>query len=77
MDSVREAHDDVVIGWGGGLVNDVTTIIWMVVAVVWRGLLRFVGGDNRRKDRLTTFVNASIVGGRDNELRNDAVVVLI
>ncbi|KAK4149395.1 hypothetical protein C8A00DRAFT_18901 [Chaetomidium leptoderma] len=69
LDAVRQAHDDVQIGWGGW-----DAIAWMVVLVLWakvKGV--FVG----LQERTSTFVNASVVGGRDNELRNEPVVVEI
>jgi hypothetical protein len=77
LDGVRQAHDDVQIGWGGW-----ECVAWMVLLIVWervrrvgRALVR--GGEiaTRREERVTTFVNASVVGGRGNEVKNGAVVV--
>lgn len=84
MDGLRQAHDDVVIGWGGW-----ECVAWMVVLVVWERVRRvgraLVGGcggwcgiaTTRRGEGVTTFVNASVVGGRGNEVRNGAVVIEI
>jgi hypothetical protein len=68
LDTVRQAHDDVQIGWGewGAVVRMAVLVLWAKV----KGL--FVGGN---KGRTTTFVNASVVGGRNNELRNEPIVV--
>ncbi|KAK4040765.1 hypothetical protein C8A01DRAFT_45967 [Parachaetomium inaequale] len=76
LDGVRQAHDDVQVGWGGwGAVG------WMVVLVVWarvRVVFNVIRGEERGRGRTpTTFVNASVVGGRGNEVRNGAVVVEI
>ncbi|KAH6855424.1 Metallo-dependent phosphatase-like protein [Chaetomium sp. MPI-CAGE-AT-0009] len=78
LDGVRRAHDDVQIGWGGW-----DYVAWMAVLVVWervkRGLFTLFGFGRRleERERTTTFVNASVVGGRGNEVRNGAVVVEI
>jgi 3',5'-cyclic AMP phosphodiesterase CpdA len=69
LDSVRQAHDLVQIGWGGW-----DTVAWMATSVLWakvKGL--FV----KESERTTTFVNASVVGGRGNELVNRPIVVEI
>ncbi|KAH6628848.1 Metallo-dependent phosphatase-like protein [Chaetomium tenue] len=70
LDGVRQAHDDVQIGWGGW-----GCVAWMVVLVVW-GWVKGVAWVGRGL-RVTTFVNASVVGGRGNEVRNGAIVVEI
>lgn len=69
LDAVRQAHDDVQIGWGGW-----GTVAWMAALVLWAKVKRvFV----RPRERATIFVNASAVGGRGNELRNEPIVVEI
>ncbi|KAK4212684.1 phosphoesterase [Rhypophila decipiens] len=73
LDRVRQAHDDVMIGWGG-----IRTIVLMLFFGIWerlRGHISF--GKKRDRGRVTTFVNASIVAGMDNHLQNEPIVVEI
>lgn len=75
LDRVRQAHDDVRIGWGG-----IRTILLMVFFMFWERLLRVYAGKihgKRGRDRATTFVNAAMVGGRYNQYKNEATVVEI
>lgn len=70
LDAVRQAHDGVLIGWDGW-----ETIVWMLVLMLWTRLNGAVFG--RLDQRASTFVNASAVGVRNNELRNEPIVVEI
>lgn len=73
LDRVRQAHDDVMIGWGG-----MRTILLIVFFMIWERVREWMGlGRGAERDRVTTFVNASIVGGIDNELKNQPIVVEI
>ncbi|KAM7211400.1 hypothetical protein V8F06_013224 [Rhypophila decipiens] len=73
LDRVRQAHDDVMIGWGG-----IRTIVLMLFFGVWERLRRLISlGKKRDRDRVTTFVNASIVARMDNHLQNEPIVVEI
>jgi predicted phosphodiesterase len=69
LDAARSAYDEVLIGWGGW-----ETVARMAVLVLWAKLKAFLG-QGRLKEKITTFVNAAVVGGPDNELRNPPVVV--
>ncbi|CAK7211112.1 hypothetical protein SCUCBS95973_001020 [Sporothrix curviconia] len=72
VDAVRWQHDMVAIGWAGW-----AGVAWMCLLVVWRRMaalpLRVFGGG--RQEKWTTFVNAAVVGGPDNEIRNTPIVV--
>ncbi|KAK0744884.1 Metallo-dependent phosphatase-like protein [Apiosordaria backusii] len=70
LNKVRETHDDIMIGWGGW-----GALAWMGVLVGWTKLKRAFGFGADDARRVTTFVNASGVGGRGNELTNEAIVV--
>ncbi|KAK0659133.1 Metallo-dependent phosphatase-like protein [Cercophora samala] len=70
LDKVREAHDDILIGWGGW-----ATLAWMAALVGWTRVKRAFGIGKTDAGRVTTFVNASAVGGRGNELTNEVVVI--
>ncbi|KAM7203441.1 Metallo-dependent phosphatase-like protein [Naviculisporaceae sp. PSN 640] len=73
LDRVRQAHDDVMIGWGG-----IRTILLIVFFMIWERVRERIGfGTGVDRDRVTTFVNASVVGGVDNELKNQPIVVEI
>lgn len=75
VDAVRGLYEGVMVDWEGveclgrlGLMG--VRVLWGRVVALFRGRERMVG-----KERVTTFVNASVVGGRGNELRNEPVVV--
>ncbi|KAL2137827.1 hypothetical protein VTI28DRAFT_8166 [Corynascus sepedonium] len=75
-DAVRQAHDDVLIGWGGW--GRAASMPFLVLWARVKGMLGGLFGRNEEKGKgLTTFVNASVVGGRKNELMNEPVVVEI
>ena len=69
LDDMRWAHDRVVMGWAGW-----GALVWMGMLLVW-GYVRTVCGVGlgvgRSGLRRTTFVNASVVAGRGNELGNE------
>lgn len=68
LSGVQRAYQEVMIGWGGW-----GTLMWMAMAVAWARVKHvFRGVDD---EGATTFVNASIVGGPQNELRNAPIVV--
>lgn len=69
LDAARSAYDAVLIGWGGW-----ETLARMAVLVLWAKLKAFSGW-GRQKEKTTAFVNAAVVGGPGNELRNPPVVV--
>ncbi|KAG6368798.1 hypothetical protein INS49_003012 [Diaporthe citri] len=69
LNATRAAYDQVLIGWGGW-----ETVLRMAILVLWakvEGLFE----RGRPKDKSTAFVNAAVVGGANNELRNPPVVV--
>lgn len=70
LDRVREAYDDIRIGWGGW-----GTLAWMAVLVGWNKAKRVIGFGKSDAIKATTFVNASVVGGRQNKLTNDVIVI--
>ena len=79
LDAVQRAYEDVMTGWAGW-----EGVVWMGVMCTWVRLqgwfgrvLRLLGlglKGKQRGEKVTTFVNAAVVGGRDNELRNQAMV---
>lgn len=71
LDGMQRAYEDVVIGWG-----DWGTVGWMVARVLWARLAWLSRGLRARvgENETTTFINASVVGGSDNRLVNEAVV---
>ncbi|KAK3902394.1 hypothetical protein C8A05DRAFT_44184 [Staphylotrichum tortipilum] len=71
LDGVRQAHDEVVMGWEGW-----GAVVWMAGMVVWGRVKKVVWGEDGGEG-VTTFVNASVVGGRGNELVNQAAVIEI
>ncbi|KAG8165489.1 hypothetical protein KVR01_004041 [Diaporthe batatas] len=71
LDAIRSAYDEIIIGWGGW-----ETVARMAALVLW-AKLKEVLGRGRRGEKTTAFVNAAVVGGRNNELRNPPVVVEI
>ncbi|OAA59868.1 phosphoesterase [Niveomyces insectorum RCEF 264] len=73
LDGVQTTYDDVLTGWAGW-----GRIGWMAVLVIWarltRGLFRTSGNEG---GKATTFVNAAVVGGPHNELKNEPIVVAL
>lgn len=72
LDGVQKAYGDVMIGWSGW-----GTLAWMAISVAWGRVSSMLNQCVQRDDRLTTFVNAAVVAGRENELRNPPIVVEI
>ncbi|KAK3938003.1 Metallo-dependent phosphatase-like protein [Diplogelasinospora grovesii] len=72
LDGVQRAYEEVMTGWGGW-----TTVGWMAVLVLWGRLKWLFGklGIAGKERAATTFVNASVVSGRKNELCNEPIVV--
>lgn len=66
LDGAREAYDQILIGWGGW-----ATVLRMGFLVLWAKVEDIFG----RRQKSTAFVNAAVVGGPSNELRNPPVVV--
>lgn len=72
VDGVRSGYEEVLGNCGGwGMV------LLMIVHVFWARALSVLFGREGmlRRERATAFVNASIVGGGGNEMRNQPVVV--
>ncbi|KAK4177087.1 Metallo-dependent phosphatase-like protein [Triangularia setosa] len=70
LDRIREAHDDIMIGWGGW-----GKVVWMVVLVGWTRCKQALGLGRGNASKVTTLVNASVVGGSRNGLKNEVIVV--
>lgn len=71
IDSMQRAYEDVMVGWGGW-----ETVVWMMARMIWEGLRWLFGGFRTREEKMTTtFINAAVVGGADNQLVNEAVVL--
>lgn len=69
LNAARAAYDQVLIGWGGW-----ETVLRMAILVLWAKVPGpFCRG--RPKEKSTAFVNAAVVVGPNNELRNPPVVV--
>jgi Icc-related predicted phosphoesterase len=74
LDTSRELHDEITNQWGG-----YWTLARLAAAVIFAKLRVLVMGMDKVRDaeRMTTFVNASVVGGPQNELMNEPTVVYI
>ncbi|KAK1771986.1 phosphoesterase [Phialemonium atrogriseum] len=68
LDGVQRGYEEVVTGWAGW-----GTVVWMAVLMVGAVVRWLVCGMG--EVGVTTFVNASFVGGRENEPRNAPIVV--
>ncbi|OAQ96718.1 hypothetical protein LLEC1_06356 [Akanthomyces lecanii] len=68
FDGAQEAYEEILTGWAawGGVLR-------LAMAVVWARLAHLLR--RPRSDQLTILVNAAVVGGPNNELRNDPIVV--
>ena len=66
LDRVQEVYERVLNSWAGWI-----EVCWMAVLVAWGAIF----GRNTTGRNATVFVNASIVGGRENDVVNEAVVV--
>jgi hypothetical protein len=72
LDPVRRAYEDILnnrAGWG--------TLIWLATGVLLARLSSCFGSREKMitAARVTTFVNAAVVGGTKNELQNQSVIV--
>lgn len=73
LDGMQRAYEEVMTGWGGW-----ATVGWMMSLMLWERLAWLCRGFRAREERLTTtFVNAAVVGGRDNSLVKKPVVFQI
>ncbi|KAI0475722.1 Metallo-dependent phosphatase-like protein [Xylariaceae sp. FL0804] len=70
LDDVQRGYEDVMTGWAGW-----GGIAWMLVLVLWARLKRIIRGPGINGGKATIFVNAAVVGGPRNELRNEPIVV--
>ncbi|KAK1768948.1 Metallo-dependent phosphatase-like protein [Phialemonium atrogriseum] len=70
LDGAQRAYEEVMTGWAGW-----GTVTWLAALVVWAKLKWLLRGMVRGKERVTTFANASVVGGPNNELRNKPIVI--
>ncbi|KAL2024333.1 hypothetical protein VTK56DRAFT_8815 [Thermocarpiscus australiensis] len=72
LDAVQRGYERVEYGWSGW-----GTVAWMVAHVLWGKVKWFLHllKLKSRKEKVTTFVNAAVVGGRTNELRNPPILV--
>lgn len=70
LDLMQAAYERVMVGWAGW-----ATVMGMAALAVLARIQRFFGLACSAVERKTIFVNASLVGGLTNELRNPAVVV--
>lgn len=70
LDGVQRAYEDVIVGWGGW-----GTLAWMVSMMAWKRLWWVIRGFRSIQGKPTTFVNAAVVGGPNNELVNAPVVI--
>ncbi|KAK7988235.1 hypothetical protein PG989_008550 [Apiospora arundinis] len=73
LDGVQRAYEEVMTGWAGwGM------LAWMAISVAWGKAgyhLRNLMSRSERKVTVTTFVNAAVVAGPQNELHNPPIVV--
>lgn len=68
FDTAQEAYEEILTGWAGwgGVLRLAMAVVWARVASVFK---------RPRSDDFTILVNAAVVGGPNNELCNDAIVV--
>ncbi|OAA69289.1 phosphoesterase [Akanthomyces lecanii RCEF 1005] len=68
FDGAQQAYEEILTGWAawGG-------VLWLAMAVVWARLAHLFR--RPRSDEFTILVNAAVVGGPGNQLRNDPIVV--
>ena len=72
LDGVRRSYEEIVGDWAGS-----GALLWMGVRVLGARVRCWVVGREKmvRSQMVTTFVNAAVVGGSKNELRNEPIVV--
>ncbi|KAH7153407.1 Metallo-dependent phosphatase-like protein [Dactylonectria macrodidyma] len=69
LDGVQRAYEEVMTGWGGW-----DAVVWMAILVLWAQLMGWILPFNFGKQS-TTLVNAAVVSGPKNDLKNDPIVV--
>ncbi|KAK8088544.1 hypothetical protein PG997_003505 [Apiospora hydei] len=71
LDGVQRAYGKVMTGWAGwGM------LAWMAISVACCRIASYLSKFlPRREQKITTFVNAAVVAGQQNELRNPPIVV--
>jgi hypothetical protein len=70
LDGVQRAYEELMTGrgsWG--------TLTWMELWLLWAKVKLLFRGVRAGREKVTTFVNAAVVGGPKNELRNAPIVV--
>ncbi len=72
LDGVQRAYSEIMTGWSGW-----GALAWMAILAAWGRLVSILGGNLWRDSKVTTFVNAAVVAGPQNELRNPPIVVEI
>ncbi|KPM37952.1 hypothetical protein AK830_g8599 [Neonectria ditissima] len=72
LDGVQRGYEEVMTGWAGW-----ERLCWMAILVLWAKLKWLLRISDAGQEKGTTFVNAALVGGPSNELRNDPVAVNI
>jgi 3',5'-cyclic AMP phosphodiesterase CpdA len=76
LDAVRRDYENIMGNWAGW-----GSLCRMAVAVLWARLVAPLLGDqwmiSSKRTRVTTFVNAAVVGGSKNELQNMPIEVQI
>ena len=74
LDEARRYHDDILNQWGS-----YWTLLQLAILVLFARLRIWLFGLDTllEKERVTTMVNASIVGGPENKLANVAVVFFL
>lgn len=70
LDKVQRAYEEIMTDWAGW-----ETVIWMGALVSWAKFQRLLLPSSFVKKKATTFVNASVVGGSRNELKNEPIIV--
>lgn len=70
LDGVQRGYEEIMAGWAGW-----ETLVWMAVLVAWERFKGVSWSSRPRYERVTTFVNAAVVSGPKNDLKNDAVIV--
>lgn len=70
LDGVQRSYEEVMTGWSGW-----ESIVWMAILVVLGKIRSLFPTFGARGDKTTTFVNAAVVGGAKNDLRNPPIIV--
>lgn len=70
LDAVQRAYEEVMIGWSGW-----EAVAWMATLVLWARVKWLLRGFRSQTGKYTTFVNAAVVAGPKNELKNPPIVV--